>query len=623
MIQGTVNIVKGVGSKIFDAIQFAVSIPTASSMVAAKKIQAIATAVTATPAWLVTQVTTTNPTNTLRFNWRFTDGGEGLLRVFVNENLVSQLDQRHVPLASAEPESVYVGELPAGTYRIAFRLDGYGANASGVELTGVELGQETLVEDSSYTLTVTKAGTGSGTVTGTGINCGSDCTENYTSGANVTLTAVAAAGSKFTGWTGACTGTVATCTLGMTAAKAVSATFAPSFALTVTKSGSGAVTSNPAGINCGSDCSEAYNAGISVTLTATPATGWQFASWSGACTGTGACTVSMTAAKSATATFKANPVLTVSRSGIGTVVSSPAGINCGSDCSEPYSNGTAVTLSATPASGYTFGGWSGACVGTGECAVTMTAAKSVTATFKAIPKYTLTIYRSGSGTVASSPAGINCGSDCSEPYLSGTAVALSATPASGYYFSGWSGACVGTGECTVTMTVAKSVTATFKANPVLTVSRSGIGTVVSSPAGINCGSDCSEPYSNGTAVTLSATPASGYYFGGWSGACVGTGECAVTMTAAKSVTATFKAIPKYTLTIYRSGSGTVVSSPAGISCGATCAAYFPVNGTVTLTAAPAAGQKLKSWAGCATVNNNICTVGMAAAKTVTATFKPN
>jgi uncharacterized repeat protein (TIGR02543 family) len=91
----------------------------------------------------------------------------------------------------------------------------------------------------------------------------------------------------------------------------------------------------------------------------------------------------------------------------------------------------------------------------------MTAARSATATFKAIPKYTLTIYRSGSGTVASSPAGITCGSDCSEPYLSGTPVTLSATPATGYYFSGWSGACAGTGACTVTMTAAKSVTTTF------------------------------------------------------------------------------------------------------------------------------------------------------------------
>jgi len=76
-------------------------------------------------------------------------------------------------------------------------------------------------------------------------------------------------------------------------------------------------------------------------------------------------------------------------------------------------------------------------------------------------KIRLTVRRSGSGTVVSDEAGITCGSDCSEPYLSGTPVTLSATPASGYYFSGWSGACTGTGACTVTMTAAKSVTATF------------------------------------------------------------------------------------------------------------------------------------------------------------------
>ncbi|MEM2873870.1 MAG: MopE-related protein [Candidatus Nanoarchaeia archaeon] len=76
-----------------------------------------------------------------------------------------------------------------------------------------------------YTLTVSKAGTGSGTVTGAGINCGADCSETYASGTSVTLTASAASGSVFAGWSGAgCSGT-GTCNIIMDATKAVTATF--------------------------------------------------------------------------------------------------------------------------------------------------------------------------------------------------------------------------------------------------------------------------------------------------------------------------------------------------------------------------------------------------------------
>jgi hypothetical protein len=73
--------------------------------------------------------------------------------------------------------------------------------------------------------------------------------------------------------------------------------------------------------------------------------------------------------------------LTVVKSGTGTVTSSPAGINCGDDCTESYAQGTSVTLTATPTDSATFAGWSGACSGT-TCVVTMDSAKSVTATFE-------------------------------------------------------------------------------------------------------------------------------------------------------------------------------------------------------------------------------------------------
>jgi Ca2+-binding RTX toxin-like protein len=80
-------------------------------------------------------------------------------------------------------------------------------------------------------------------------------------------------------------------------------------------------------------------------------------------------------------------VLTISRagSGLGTVTSSDGGINCGSTCSDSYDEGTPVTLTATPASGSTFSGWSGGgCSGTGACQVSMSAARSVTANFAQI-----------------------------------------------------------------------------------------------------------------------------------------------------------------------------------------------------------------------------------------------
>jgi hypothetical protein len=92
-------------------------------------------------------------------------------------------------------------------------------------------------------------------------------------------------------------------------------------------------------------------------------------------------------------------------------------------------------------------------------------AESVTATFTLIPSgsHTLTVLKAGdgSGTVSSTPAGIDCGSDCTEDFTAGTVVTLTANVDAASTFSGWSGACSGTGDCVVTMDGAKSVTATF------------------------------------------------------------------------------------------------------------------------------------------------------------------
>jgi len=85
--------------------------------------------------------------------------------------------------------------------------------------------------------------------------------------------------------------------------------------------------------------------------------------------------------------------------------------------------------------------------------------------------YQLTIQLAGTstGTVTSAPAGITCPSTCSASFNSGSSVKLTAVPAKGAYFAGWSGACKGTGSCTLTMTVSKSATATFNVNQTVKV----------------------------------------------------------------------------------------------------------------------------------------------------------
>ncbi|HET7437930.1 MAG TPA: hypothetical protein VFJ56_00400 [Nitrospira sp.] len=92
------------------------------------------------------------------------------------------------------------------------------------------------------------------------------------------------------------------------------------------------------------------------------------------------------------------------------------------------------------------------------------------------------------------------------------------------------------------MATNQTVVATFNLAPTLTVNKSGTGngTVTSSPAGINCGSDCSQSYAQGTVVTLTAAPNGTSTFAGWSGAgCAGTGTCIVVMNSNQTVNAQF------------------------------------------------------------------------------------
>jgi uncharacterized repeat protein (TIGR02543 family) len=399
----------------------------------------------------------------------------------------------------------------------------------------------------------------------------------------------------------------------------------PTYTLTVTLPTNGTITGT--GINCGTggaDCSETYAYNTVVALTATPNTGYSLSAWTGACTGTGACSVTMSAARTVGATFAVQLyTLTVTAPTGGTITAT--GINCGTggtDCTQDYAYNTVVALTATPATGYNFGAWTGDCTGTGACSVTMTAAHAVGATF-AIQRYTLTVTQPTNGTITAS--GINCGTggtDCTEMYDYNTNVALTATPATGYSLSAWSGACTGAGACSVAMTANRAVGATFAIQTfALTITPPTNGTITGT--GINCGTggtgDCTETFNYNTVVPLTATPAANYDFAGWTGACTGTGACSVTMTAARTVGATFT-IKRYTLTVGSPTGGTITGS--GINCGTggtDCSEIYDHGTVVALTQTPATGYNFGNWTGDCS-GTGACSVTMTAARAVGAIF---
>jgi uncharacterized protein (DUF2141 family) len=237
-----------------------------------------------------------------------------------------------------------------------------------------------------------------------------------------------------------------------------------------------------------------------------------------------------------------------SGNGKGTVVSSPAGINCGTNCYTNFTPNSTITLTATPATGSSFDNWSSNCQVTPEnaCQIDISGYKEVTATFT-LNSYELAISKdgNGSGKVTSNPGGIDCGSDCKESYLYGSKVTLTAAPTSNSTFTAWTGPCTVTGEltCEVSIDLVNQVTATFKLAHPLTVIKNGNGkgTVSSNPSGINCGSDCSQNYEVDLNVTLTASKSPGSIFTGWTGPCSSTTAttCTVKMDQAKQITATF------------------------------------------------------------------------------------
>jgi len=417
--------------------------------------------------------------------------------------------------------------------------------------------------------------------------------------------------------------------------------------------GGGSVASTPAGIDCGATCSSRFDAPTSVTLTPTPDGNSVFGSWSGACSGGGACTVTVDSAKSVTATFLPLYAVNVALAGPGgTVTSTPGGISCGPTCSARFVEGSGVQLSPKGAPGVSvFSAWTGDCSGTdaNACMLTMDGPKAVTATF--VPAYTITLTPSGSGVGTLAVGGSTCatGAICPADAAAGTTATITATPDAASVLKNWSGCLAPTDyTCAVSMTSSKTIGAKFEPSSfVLTAQATGAGGGSITGAGLACATGstagCTIPVQNPAltvtynTVTLTDTPDLNSVFKSWSGPCIpvtgAPNTCTVTMSAAKSVGAKFEA-RSFSLTASTTGIGTGNISGAGLNCttGSSAGCSASVDNlansvgynTVTLTATPDASSVFKSWTGCFPVDGapNTCTVYASGAKSVSAKFEP-
>jgi hypothetical protein len=459
----------------------------------------------------------------------------------------------------------------------------------------------TITKDMRCTATFTKVprqlniemdGPGSGQVTSqlSGIDCGTDCSQTYEHGTKVILNPKPDEGSQFVGWTGSGCSDFFNITQDMTC----TATFTKvprQLTIETEGPGSGQVTSQPSGIDCGSDCSQTYEHGTPITLVPKPDEGSQFGGFSGPdCSDSFTITKDMTC----TATFTKVPrQLTIETEGPGSgqVTSQPSGIDCGSDCSQTYENGTPITLVPKPDEGSQFGGFSGP-----DCSDSFTITKDMTctATFTKVPRQlTIETEGPGSGKVTSVPPGIDCGSDCSQTYENGTPITLVPKPDDGSQFGGWKEP-----DCSNSITITKDMTctATFTKVPrqlEIEIEGPGTGQITSQPSGIDCGSDCSQTYENGTPITLVPKPDDGSQFGGWKEP-----DCSDSFTITKDMTctATFTKVPRQlTIETEGPGSGKVTSVPPGIDCGSDCSQTYENGTPITLVPKPDDGSQFGGW----------------------------
>jgi uncharacterized repeat protein (TIGR02543 family) len=268
-----------------------------------------------------------------------------------------------------------------------------------------------------------------------------------------------------------------------------------------------------------------------------------------------------------------------------------------------YVNNTLVTLTATPSNGWSFVGWTGDSTNTTNVTtVLMDQARAVQAVFQATPNYQLLVSTPGGGSVSVSPAPYAVGN----LYLSNTPVTLTATPSNGWSFVRWTGDSTNTTNVTtVVMDRSRTVQALFGTS--LNLLTIGSGQLLLNPP--------TGPYLYGSTVQLTAQPAPGYFFFGWSGAASGFGNpLVITATDASGITALFGALKtnQVLLSVLPTTNGAVTVNPLK--------PVYTKGDLVTLTAVAVTNYALAGWTGNASGAMNPLVLSLDSNMVVSANF---
>jgi ELWxxDGT repeat protein len=396
-----------------------------------------------------------------------------------------------------------------------------------------------------------------------------------------------------------------------------------------------------------------------------------FVGWSGDCTGTESCAVTMNGWRRIKATFRPPQYFdfTVAVDSVehgegqvfiygsdGSFQFCPEVPGSSETCTFQYLEGTVLDVQQMTAPGTTFVGWAGDCTGDGPCAVTMDQPRQVAATFRGPLGITVTVasldFGHGDVFLSGSDGSFNLCSamenethTCTFPYAPGTQVQLEAFwGTDDSTFLGWAGDCTGDGPCSVIVEQQRQVAATFQGLPYVNLylnlvsSQLGLGrtdVVVSDGATHTCqgvldGSvDCVFPIARNTFVSLRPVPAPGSGFI-WNGGCQGvtTGICEFTMTGPNGYQGIFRGPQTLTIDVNSvdGGSGRVQTNFEQAACENTpgtntrCSFPIPPGVVVVLTPQPKPGSFFQGWVG-ACSGTGPCSVTMSVARLVRADFK--